>query len=240
MNKDAIEALDVIEDFSSWNEKEQSIRHSEVQTAIQTIRAALERPQVDVIEAINKVIGLSYSHVDGRDLFAELKPRKTLDIKKRKDGIETWHEGDWLTDLGDAVRELEALNKGYSIPPNTHENDSSHAELQDFACKVSDFIWGGELGWAHENGLNNLFEELKKRLTTPDTCKEKAKNFTHNDEHAKEIVKIDDDTIAVKREDVSEPYFSALEDAKKISASKHTVIRDAAKKHAALLADKGE
>lgn len=56
---------------------------------------------------INEVVRRSYSHVDGRDLFADLKPRKTLDIKKRRDGVETWYEGDWLNDLGDAIRNLE-------------------------------------------------------------------------------------------------------------------------------------
>ena len=60
-------------------------------------------------EAIKKVIKLSYSHVDGRDLFAELKPRNTLDIIRRVDGVETWHEGDWLTDFGDALREFQTL-----------------------------------------------------------------------------------------------------------------------------------
>lgn len=39
----------------------------------------------------------SFSHVDGRDLLAELHPRKTLDIKRRVDASETWFEGDWLT-----------------------------------------------------------------------------------------------------------------------------------------------
>lgn len=39
------------------------------------------------------------SHVNGRDLLQELCPAKTLDIKKRIDGVETWHEADWLKNL---------------------------------------------------------------------------------------------------------------------------------------------
>lgn len=44
----------------------------------------------------------TFSHVNGRDLLAELHPRKELDIKRRVDGKETWFEGDWLSDLMDA------------------------------------------------------------------------------------------------------------------------------------------
>lgn len=41
----------------------------------------------------------TYSHIDARDLLGQLHPRKILDIKRRKDGIETWFDGDWLTNL---------------------------------------------------------------------------------------------------------------------------------------------
>lgn len=41
----------------------------------------------------------TFSHVDGRDLLAELHPRKQLDIKRRVDAIDTWFEADWLSDL---------------------------------------------------------------------------------------------------------------------------------------------
>ena len=45
------------------------------------------------------IVDTTHSHIDGRDLLGELHPRKTLDIKRRVDGRETWHEGDWLSDL---------------------------------------------------------------------------------------------------------------------------------------------
>ena len=43
----------------------------------------------------------TFSHVDGRDLLDELHPRRMLDIKRRVDGVETWFEGDWLSNLRD-------------------------------------------------------------------------------------------------------------------------------------------
>jgi hypothetical protein len=47
-------------------------------------------------------------YIDGCDLLAELHPRKTLDIKRRVDGVETWFEGDWLSTVWDAVKEAKA------------------------------------------------------------------------------------------------------------------------------------
>ena len=37
--------------------------------------------------------------------------------------------------------------------------------LHDFACRISDTVWGGELGWSYHNGLENLANEVKKRLS---------------------------------------------------------------------------
>lgn len=34
--------------------------------------------------------------------------------------------------------------------------------LQDFACAVSELIWGGDLGWDRENGLEELFAAVKR------------------------------------------------------------------------------
>lgn len=45
------------------------------------------------------MVAATFSHVDGRDLLAELHPRRTLDIKRRVDGVEMWFEGDWLSKL---------------------------------------------------------------------------------------------------------------------------------------------
>lgn len=52
--------------------------------------------------ALDYLLSTFKSHVDGRDLLDELHPRKTLDIKRRVDGVETWFEGDWLSNVRDA------------------------------------------------------------------------------------------------------------------------------------------
>jgi len=63
-------------------------------------------------EALKVVIQATHSHVDGRDLLAELHPRYMLDIKRRRDGVETWFEGDWLSNLWTAIKfARSALNK---------------------------------------------------------------------------------------------------------------------------------
>lgn len=51
------------------------------------------------LEAMENIDKATFSHVDGRDLFAQMHPRNMLDIKRRIDARETWFEGDWLTDL---------------------------------------------------------------------------------------------------------------------------------------------
>jgi hypothetical protein len=52
--------------------------------------------------ALRGIDQATISHVDGRDLLDELHPRNTLDIQRRIDGIDTWFEGDWLSNLRDA------------------------------------------------------------------------------------------------------------------------------------------
>jgi|GEM_PF-4447045 len=64
-----------------------------------------------------QLIARTYSHIDGRDLLAELHPRKTLDIKRRVDGVETWYEGDWLTSLQEARDAALAVLAGQPVPP---------------------------------------------------------------------------------------------------------------------------
>ena len=66
---------------------------------------ALNQELLEALEAINKKC---FSHVDGRDLFAQMHPRRMLDIKRRVDGRETWFEGDWLTDLWHAIKKSRA------------------------------------------------------------------------------------------------------------------------------------
>jgi rubrerythrin len=39
--------------------------------------------------------------------------------------------------------------------------------LQDFACRISDIVWGGELGWDRKDGLEKLAEVVKNRFKKP-------------------------------------------------------------------------
>ena len=54
--------------------------------------------------ALERIIQSTHSHVNGRDLLAELHPRNILDIKRRVDARETWFQGDWLSNLWTEVK----------------------------------------------------------------------------------------------------------------------------------------
>ena len=62
----------------------------------------------DLITLADAIVSATYSHIDSRSLLAELHPRRQLDIKRRVDGRETWHEGDWLSGLWAAIQAYEA------------------------------------------------------------------------------------------------------------------------------------
>lgn len=78
-----------------------------------TARAeAAEAREAKLREALECVIASTHSHLDGRDLLAEMHPRKTLDVKRRVDGRETWFQGDWLSELWAAVKGARAALGG--------------------------------------------------------------------------------------------------------------------------------
>jgi hypothetical protein len=70
----------------------------------------LSLPDKEKAARFNAMVEASFSHVDERDLLAELHPRNTIDIKRRVDGHETWFEGDWLS-------KLEEARDGWKLPP---------------------------------------------------------------------------------------------------------------------------
>lgn len=71
-----------------------------------------------LVKALEDLLATFKSHVDGRDLLDELHPRKTIDIKVRVDARERWHEGDWLSNVRDAVRPARiALAKAKETTP---------------------------------------------------------------------------------------------------------------------------
>jgi hypothetical protein len=67
--------------------------------AIMTARELLYLSDGEKVRRFDAMCKATFSHVDGRDLLAELHPRNTLDIKRRADANDTWFEGDWLTKL---------------------------------------------------------------------------------------------------------------------------------------------
>ena len=71
-------------------------------------RDALQERVRELEGQIQSIIECSHSYIDGRFLFEPLLNRKTLDIKKRKDGVDTWYEGDWLSDLGKTIQKAKA------------------------------------------------------------------------------------------------------------------------------------
>jgi hypothetical protein len=77
----------------------------------QLFKKTVERKHI-LENALRKIDQATISHVDGRDLLDELHPRRTLDIKRRVDGVETWFEGDWLSNLRDARNEARAALEG--------------------------------------------------------------------------------------------------------------------------------
>ena len=80
---------------------------SEANALYATLRAYLEESR-KVEEIAKRVNAATYSHADGRDLLGEIHPRKTLDIKRRIDGRETWFEADWLSTLYAEIKLLRA------------------------------------------------------------------------------------------------------------------------------------
>lgn len=72
------------------------------------LAAAEDAIKAELLEALQRIVAATHSHVDGRDLLAELHPRNMLDIKRRIDGRETWFEGDWLTNLWREVESARA------------------------------------------------------------------------------------------------------------------------------------
>lgn len=67
--------------------------------------------ELQLKDILKEIIAKSHSHLDGRFLFEPLLDRKRLDILKRLDGVETWHEADWLTALGETIKKAQLLLK---------------------------------------------------------------------------------------------------------------------------------
>jgi len=86
----------------------------------QTAPVQTEASTAQLRAALERIIAATHSHVDGRDLLAELHPRRMLDIVRRVDGRETWFEGDWLSTLWRAVKEARRALAGTGADTERH------------------------------------------------------------------------------------------------------------------------
>lgn len=90
----------------------------------------------DANEILQRIVNATYSHIDGRDLLAELHPRRTLDIKRRVDAKETWFEGDWLSTLYKEILAAKAhLNSNLHRTRNVQESSRLRAATQEGSAR---------------------------------------------------------------------------------------------------------
>lgn len=92
--------------------------------ALDTLKAMAQRLQNErdeLLGALKAIDKECFSHVDGRDLFAQMHPRNMLDIKRRVDARETWFEGDWLTDLWGEIKKARSIIAKCTAEPKVME-----------------------------------------------------------------------------------------------------------------------
>ena len=78
-------------------------------------KALLALSDIEKRKRFDEMAAATFSHLDGTDKLAELHPRRMLDIKRRIDGVDTWFDGYWLTNLmkardGEKVTEYHTVN----------------------------------------------------------------------------------------------------------------------------------
>lgn len=145
-------------------------------SSLSSVRAPLLalREALDALKAIDDAV---HSHIDGRDLLEELHPRHHLDIKRRVDGRETWHEADWMSGLRLAIQRArpvmataDALLARLSVEPEERKamTDDVKAALllaQDairWCSGSADFNEGGQAreGWIAPGGPRDALDAI--------------------------------------------------------------------------------
>ena len=58
-----------------------------------------------------------------------------------------------------------------SLRAEVAAHDKTIGQWQDFLCRVSDMLWGGELAWDCDGGLKKMGDELKRRLSEVERLK---------------------------------------------------------------------
>ena len=54
-------------------------------------------PDDEKIRRYDAMVKATFCHLNGEDLLQRMHPRRTIDIKRRVDSVETWFEGNWLS-----------------------------------------------------------------------------------------------------------------------------------------------
>ena len=136
-------------------------RHAKLQNEVGQLR--------DAARAVNAT---TYSHIDGRDLLAELHPRHTLDIKRRVDARETWFEGDWLSNLYEAMKKL---RQALADPPRGGDEETQDEKIARFVKEIRQHLSDDEIRAAQRSAREVINEAaLYVRRAAP--------NPAHDDE----------------------------------------------------------
>ena len=90
-----------------------------------------------VAEAARRVNERTYSHLDGRDLLAQLHPRHHIDITVRRDGQDTVLEADWITGLYEAIKRLRAELVGYDSDADQRRERDYHLKEDKVSLHVA-------------------------------------------------------------------------------------------------------
>lgn len=72
-------------------------------------------PESEQASRYREMVLASFCHLNGEDHLSALHPRRSLDIKRRVDGVEKWFEADWLTTLMEA-RDGKKISKFHHLP----------------------------------------------------------------------------------------------------------------------------
>ena len=93
--------------------------------------------------------------------------------------------------------------------------------IQDFACRISDLMWGGELGWDRPNGLTELAEAVR-RMKNDAADALAAKAQAEEDAHYANGVT----DLALQRRDTAEAQVAVLREALEKLISNMQVVRE--------------
>lgn len=108
-----------------------------------TLKELLALTLEEKVQTFDKMVAAMFSHIDGRDLLKELHPRRMIDIKRRVDGVDTWFEGDWLSNLMLARDHLFALPTNYAIAITEPQEELKGTDMKEIDTESTGRAKGG-------------------------------------------------------------------------------------------------